>query len=159
MRFEERERGGKSHGVFGVTPALPTSTIAQSASASYFPNPPEVEENASEEEPSRVRGRGRIRDSLPPSRTDGGGVEGEREIEVRGLDGTWAPARQDPKDTNSVPVRRFVKFLQSPVIIGRCRRRLRTECGTHTNTQLFIFRRASRAGLESAAGGFTSWGE
>lgn len=65
--------------------------------------------------------RGRTRDSLPPGaglsiglagegvlRAGGGvgGGEGERAMEVRGMDGAWVPARRDPRDTNSNVSRR-----------------------------------------------------
>ncbi|KAM0747775.1 hypothetical protein T439DRAFT_81833 [Meredithblackwellia eburnea MCA 4105] len=109
MRWEERERGGKSHGVFGansnIAPAPPTLSHAATASAAYFPTIAEVGEDSSR--PSRG-GRGRIRDSLPPGAhlVDLSGIEGEKEMEVRATDGTWAPARRDPRDENSNPLRR-----------------------------------------------------
>lgn len=94
MKWEERERGGKSHGVFGSLPTSPPVT----APNAYFPSDPE-EDSAS----GRIR-PGRIRDSMPPPLD--AGTQGEREMEVRAEDGSWVSARRDPRDENSNPLRR-----------------------------------------------------
>lgn len=116
MKWEERERGGKSHGVFGSSPSFtPSASVSQSAAAttSYFAVPTELQRSDSGGA-NAGRSRARIRDSLPPvggtgydgvKRQERGG-EGEREMEVRGVDGAWVAARRDPRDVNSMAPRR-----------------------------------------------------
>ncbi|KAK4701693.1 hypothetical protein P7C70_g4529, partial [Phenoliferia sp. Uapishka_3] len=107
MRWEERERGGRSHGVFGSSSPDPAASVsdiatnpshATSTSFAYFP---------AYSDDVRQRGA-RMRDSMPPgvNLADVAGAQGEREMEVRGLDGSWAPARKDARDVNSIPLRR-----------------------------------------------------
>ncbi|KAL8284174.1 hypothetical protein RQP46_004923 [Phenoliferia psychrophenolica] len=111
MKWEERERGSKSHGVFGSAAPTPAALSAAPTTTTYFPTGAAGEDP---DESGRIRGA-RIRDSLPPGEA---GAQGEREMEVRGSDGTWAPARRDPRDQNQNPMRRCVfSFFVS---IGDC---------------------------------------
>lgn len=123
MKWEERERGGKSYGVFGSTPSFtPSSSLSQSAAAttSYFAVPTELQRSDSGGA-NAGRNRARIRDSLPSIGGEGyeggkkkTGGEGEREMEVRGSDGAWVAARRDPRDVNSIAPRRYVSLLAPP---------------------------------------------
>lgn len=127
MKWEERERGFKSTGMFGVNAPTPSFSppISPHTSTSYFPPGAAVL-------PTELSlDRRRQRDSLDLAHPGETGITGGKDLELRDhVEGGWSQARSEERGDDFLLARRYV-----PPLTFR-----RTDAAPPS---------ASRAGLES----------